>query len=183
MQFPFAGSFNSSCNRIHKQLGAYQDLEVQGGIQGTKRIPLPGDGGSLFPLVAHWPSSEYPLMPNFSTLADPAKDDSPQLSGDMQSPENMEQWVRLFEALDLVLLTGNLIVDLVDPEKMACYRELKEKLTEHDLHDGPPHVLTLHSSMWTNMPIHANQLQSLPHKDSLSSHLGSDQIFPFGPFQ
>jgi len=95
----------------------------------------------------------------------------------------MEQWVRLFDALDLVLLTGNLIADLVDPEKMARYRELKEKLTECDLHDGPPHFLALHSSMWTNIAIHANQLQSLPHKDSLSSHLGSDQIFPFGPFK
>ena len=122
-------------------------------------------------------------MPNFSTLPDPAKRDSPKLSGDMQSPENMEQWVRLFDALDLALLTGNLIADLVDPEKMARYRELKEKLTECDLHDGPPHFLALHSSTWTNIAIHANQLQSLPHKDSLSSHLGSDQIFPCGPFK
>src|SRR5260370_31673594 len=95
-------------------------------------------------------------------LADPAKHESPQLSWDMRSPENMQQWVKLFEALDLALLTGNLVADLVDPEKMACYHELKEKLTERDLEDGPAHFLTLHSSTWTNIAIHANQLPSLP---------------------
>ncbi len=100
----------------------------------------------------------------------------------MQSPENMEQWVRLFGALDLALLTGNLVAELVDPEKMAHYHELKEKLTEQDLKDGPAHFLSLHSSTWMNIAVHANQLPSLPHKDALSSHLGADQIFPFGPF-
>jgi len=101
----------------------------------------------------------------------------------MQSPENMQQWVKLFEALDLALLTGNLVADLVDPEKMARYHELKEKLTERDLKDGPAHFLTLHSSTWTNIAIHANQLPSLPHRDKLSSHLGADEIFPCGPFR
>ena len=95
----------------------------------------------------------------------------------------MQQWVKLFEALDLALLTGNLVADLVDPEKMACYHELKEKLTERDLKDGPAHFLTLHSSTWTNIAIHANQLPSLPHRDKLSSHLGADEIFPCGPFR
>ena len=42
----------------------------------------------------------------------------------------MEQWVKLFEALDLALLAGNLVADLVDPEKMACYCELKERVTK-----------------------------------------------------
>ena len=91
--------------------------------------------------------------------------------------------MRLFGALDLALLTGNLVAELVDPEKMAHYHELKEKLTEQDLKDGPAHFLSLHSSTWMNIAVHANQLLSLPHKDALSSHLGADQIFPFGPFR
>ena len=132
--------------------------------------------------MADWSSSEFHLALKILILVDPAKHHSPQLSGDMQSPENMEQWVRLFGALDLALLTGNLVAKLVDPEKMACYHELKEKLTEWELKDGPAHFLSLHSSTWTNIAVHTNQLPSLPHKDALSSHLGADQIFPFGPF-
>ena len=94
----------------------------------------------------------------------------------------MEQWVKLFEALDLALLAGNLVADLVDPEKMARYCELKERLMKWNLKNKLAHFLTLHSSTWTNLAIHANQLPSVPHKDSLSSHPGADQIFPFGPF-
>ena len=95
----------------------------------------------------------------------------------------MTEWVDLFQSLDLALLTGNLVAELVDPGTMGCYRKLKETLVARDLPGEPSQFLGLHSSTWTNLAIHANQQQLVPHRDGLSSHLGLDQLFPFGPFR
>lgn len=109
--------------------------------------------------------------------------DPPRLSADMKDPSNMEEWVKLFRSLDLALLTGNLVADLIDPDTMACYRELKDKLSSWKLDNGPGEFMGLHSSTWANIAVHANQAPLSAHKDALSSHKGMDQIFPFGPFR
>ena len=46
----------------------------------------------------------------------------------------------------------------------------------------PGDFMSIHSSHWVNIAVHANQLPEKPHKDLLSNHRGLDGISSFGPF-
>jgi hypothetical protein len=100
----------------------------------------------------------------------------------MKRPENLNEWYDLFVGINPILQGINSLGDCVDYETMSRYCHLKRKVvnwTKIPLAS----MMGIHSSHFLNIAVHANQLPSQPHVDSLSSHLGYDGINSVGPFE
>jgi hypothetical protein len=100
----------------------------------------------------------------------------------MKLPENMIVWLTFFTAMEPILHAINHVADCIDFFTMRSYRKLKYKVMHHN-RTFLGAFMALHISHWLNIAVHANQLPSKPHKDSLSSHKGFDAITSIGPFE
>ena len=123
-------------------------------------------------------------------------------SGDMKKPENLDAWLKLFEAINPIVHAVNCVTECLDfntmaryqwtnlvhfpnnfwPPPLDRYRELKTSIIDK-LKTLPGGIMGIHPSHFTNIAVHANQLPSKPHKDGLSNHNGLDSISSLGIFK
>ena len=106
---------------------------------------------------------------------------SPDFSADMYSPENMLAWNGLFTELDLTFHASNMVLEWIDHGAAKKYKDLKEAIILDNKH-LPGGLMGIHSSHWPCVAVHANQNPTKDHTDEKSSHLGFDNILPFGDF-
>jgi len=106
---------------------------------------------------------------------------SPDFSADMYSPENMLAWNDLFTELDLTFHTSNMVLERIDHGAAKKYKDLKEAIISDNKH-LPGGLMGIHSSHLPCVAVHANQNVTKDHTDDKSSHLGFDNILPFGEF-
>src|SRR5260370_5824906 len=109
------------------------------------------------------------------------QDLSPDFSADMYSPENMLAWKDLFMELDLTFHASNMVLEQIDLGAAMKYKDLKEAIISDNKH-LPGGLMGTHSSHWPCVVVHANQKATKDHRDDKSSHLGFDNILPFGEF-
>ena len=178
-----------SCRRRWPWLGLngvivsnFTRLQLSGKTSRTLWI-LPTS--AVLPTLANggWLGTQYaPLSSHFISCLRPIiQHIPPDFSADMYSPENMIAWNNLFTELELVFHVSNMVLEQIDYGVALKYKELKEAIIQDNNH-LPGGLMGIHESHWPNIAVHANQNPDDDHKDDLSSHLGFDNILPFGDF-